>query len=271
MALAGFFFKSFIRFPFRLDGQYLATGDMSGFIQVFDVQKFEAVWTYEMGDMIWMQWHSVANVLLAGSDSGEIYVWLIPSGDCKVLQTSGNKSEVGHLTPDGKNIIAGYADGCIKLWDIKTSSVVCNYEPFTALGHSDAITCIAAVPDNKRFLSGSVDGKVMFANNLGPMCNFFPNGGSIESLAFSSDADAKLFACGTLTGRISLWDINRQSIRLECQPNDGLVGITKIIWPTENLIACGTLDGSVQVYDVRNGQNVVCNLHVWNCFQMSIV
>src|ERR1044071_1337435 len=100
-----------------------------------------------MGDMSWMQWHLAANVLLAGSDAGESYVWRIPSGDCKVLQGNGHKAEVGQLTADGKMLIVGYADGCVKLWDIKSSTVIQNFEENSALGHSGAITSIAADPD----------------------------------------------------------------------------------------------------------------------------
>lgn len=233
---------------------------MSGYIQVFDVKKeFELIWEYEMGDMSWMKWHVVANVLFAGAESGETYVWLMPSGDCKVLQGNGNKSEVGQLTPDGKSLIVGYTDGCVKLWNIKSSSVVQSYEPFTALGHSDAITALAAVPDNKRFLSGSVDGKIMLANNVGPLCNFSPNAGSIEALTMAPGTDSNLFVSGTLKGKISIWDVNRQAIRLEAC--DGPVGITKILWPTESFFICGTLNGTIQVYDPRDGRNVVCKLN----------
>lgn len=232
---------------------------MAGFIQVCDVNdNMKVVWEYEMGDMSWMRWHSVANVLLAGAETGETYVWLIPSGDCKVLQGNGHKSEVGQLTPDGKSLIVGYADGSIKWWDIKTSSALQTYEPYTPLGHSEAITCIITLADNKRFVSGSTDGKIMVANNLGPLANFFPNAGPIEALALSPDAEGRLFVCGTLTGKVTVWDIARQAVRVECTTNDGPVGITKAIWLSEQLFACSTLDGSIQLFDPRDGQNVVC-------------
>jgi angio-associated migratory cell protein len=67
---------------------------MAGDIQVFKVaQNYKKVWEYSMGDMAWMKWHSGANVLLGGSEAGETYIWRIPSGDCKVLQGHGFKSE----------------------------------------------------------------------------------------------------------------------------------------------------------------------------------
>lgn len=49
----------------------------------------------------WMMWHIAANVLLAGSVDGEIYMWKIPDGDCKVLQGYGCRAETGAIFPDG--------------------------------------------------------------------------------------------------------------------------------------------------------------------------
>lgn len=87
---------SVVAAEFSSDGAYLATGDMAGKIQVFKLaQNYKLVWDFEMGDMSWMQWHLAANVLFAGADTGETYVWRIPTGDCKVLDGNGHKSENG--------------------------------------------------------------------------------------------------------------------------------------------------------------------------------
>lgn len=249
---------SVVAVDFSADGNYLATGDMAGYIQVFKVsQDYKQVWEFEMGDMSWMQWHIAAAVLFAGSDTGETYVWRIPSGDCKVLQGNGNKSEVGQLTADGKNLIVGYSDGCVKLWDIKSSTVIQNYEENSALGHCGSITSIAADPDNGRFLTGSEDGKIMIANNSGPLTNLFPSAGSVEALAFSAERDdLRLLACGTLEGKVSLWDVNRQAIRFECR-NEDPTGITKIVWGPQHTVLCATLDGSIRLFNGINGESKV--------------
>jgi hypothetical protein len=48
-----------------------------------------------------MQWHPLAHVLLAGSVDGEIYMWKIPNGECKIIQGFGNRADTGCLMPDG--------------------------------------------------------------------------------------------------------------------------------------------------------------------------
>lgn len=182
---------------FSSDGNFLATGDLAGDIQVFKVSNnYSKVWEFSMGDMSWMHWHISANVLLAGGETGEVYVWRIPSGDCKVLQGNGHKSEVGELTNDGKKLIVGYGDGTIKLWDIKASSVIQEIVANSSLGHSSSVNCIVADPDNGIFLSGDEDGKIVIAGVSGALGNLMPNAGSVESLAFCPESDIKLAACG---------------------------------------------------------------------------
>lgn len=48
-----------------------------------------------------MQWHPMAHVLLAGSVEGEIYMWKIPDGECRIIQGFGKRAETGSLMPDG--------------------------------------------------------------------------------------------------------------------------------------------------------------------------
>lgn len=99
---------------------------MAGVVQVWKMSNKLLVWDYNVGDMTvshskslhkyydsiyytkivriyfqWMRWHSVANVLFGGAASGEIYMWKIPSGDCKIFQSHGQRVEQGVLMPDG--------------------------------------------------------------------------------------------------------------------------------------------------------------------------
>lgn len=73
---------------------------MAGDIQVFKPKNnYKKVWEFSMGDMSWMKWHKAAYVLAAGAESGEIYIWRIPSGDCKVLLGGGEKCETAEVGP----------------------------------------------------------------------------------------------------------------------------------------------------------------------------
>lgn len=239
---------------FSPDGNYLAIGDMAGEVEVLKLsQGYKKVWEFSMGDMVWMQWHCATNVLMAGAEAGDVYVWRIPSGDCKVLAGNGQRSECASLTADGKRLIVGYADGAVRLWDIKSSTCVLHIEAESPLAHTDAVTCIAADPDNGLWLSGSQDGNVLISCASGAMTQLHPAAGAVEQLAFCGEAELKLVACGTLEGNISLWDVAKQAVRVECERSPVPSGVSKMLWaPGQNLV-CATLSGAVKVFDGRTG------------------
>lgn len=50
----------------------------------------------------WLEWHPCAPVLLAGTDDGNVWMWKIPSGDCKTFQSSACQATSGKVLPDGE-------------------------------------------------------------------------------------------------------------------------------------------------------------------------
>lgn len=145
-----------IEVHFSHDGSYLATGDMAGEIMVHKLQEANSggekegamtlrkVWEYSMGDMSWMRWHKAANVLMAGSEDGEIYIFRLPTGDCKILAGNGVRCESGEVTDDGKKLLASYQNGSIKLWDIKSATVsmeISDQHPMTLQEGTSTVSC----------------------------------------------------------------------------------------------------------------------------------
>lgn len=51
----------------------------------------------------WSFWHFGSNVLFAGCEDGSIYMWKIPTGDCKIYSGSTVKCEGAVLLPDGES------------------------------------------------------------------------------------------------------------------------------------------------------------------------
>lgn len=109
---------------FSLKDSYVATADMHGFIQVWK-NTGEKVQEYETSDVNWLHWHPVAdNVLLVGTNSGEVWMWKIDDFNCKTFQSTGVSCEVGQCTWDGLKLVSGYENGVIKIWDLKTASIL---------------------------------------------------------------------------------------------------------------------------------------------------
>ncbi|XP_058130580.1 angio-associated migratory cell protein [Anopheles ziemanni] len=244
---------SVIGVGFSYDGTFVATGDISGYIQVFKVsQNYRKVWEFTVGDMCGLRWHGAAHVLLAGTESGEVYVWRIPSGDCKVLQGHGTKCETIELTHDGKKLAAGYGDGHFKLWDLKTNATVMEVPP--SAGHSANITSLGIDQDNQLFVTGGEDGSTLVVGTNGVLGTLTaPSEESIEAVLLDyPDFELKIAATGTLAGKVTIWDIARQAKRVECT-DENPTGITRMMWLKDYMVCAGTLGGLVKGWDVRSG------------------
>nr|XP_019933458.2 angio-associated migratory cell protein-like isoform X1 [Aedes albopictus] len=245
---------SVIACEFSYDGLYVATGDMAGQIQVFKTtQEYKKVWDFTMGDMCWMKWHFGAHVLMAGSDTGEIYVWRIPSGDCKVMQGFGEKCEVARLSHDGKRIAAGYGNGAFKIYDIKTNAPILDIAPSEATSHTSNITCMSIDRDSQLILTGSEEGKAVVMGPTGPVGVLLPDGGPVEAVVIDNpDFELKVAATGTLNGKVTIWDVARQTARVECE-DPHKTGVTKLLWGKDCSLIGGTLGGVIKVWDLRSG------------------
>lgn len=255
---------SVISAEFSHDGAYVATGDMAGDVKVFKTDKeFKKVWEFSMGDMSWMKWHRKSNVLFAGSENGEIYIWRIPSGDCKVLQGAGNTCEVAVFTHDDKSLAAGYFDGTFKLWDVKTQQVTLNIPPHSSGDDEDStppptITTIDTDRENNVIIAGSVDGNAKLIGPHGligvlPIPKKENKVSPVESVLIDCPSiEIKIAATATLEGKVHIWDVGRQTIRFECK-DESPHGITRLKWAPEKTILAGTLSGDIKAWDARNG------------------
>ncbi|XP_058803034.1 angio-associated migratory cell protein [Phymastichus coffea] len=261
--------ESIIFADFSYDDQYLATGDMNGLIRVRKTLDWSIVWSdNSMGDATWMQWHPVAHVVIAGSESGELYMWKITDGECKVIQSFGQKPDVSCIMPDGRRIVVGYNDGVIRLIDLKSCSVISTIT--SNMGHTSAITSIDCHLDNNIILSAGVDGKTIVSSaNTGKIISILQDlkgnstndekdeevseasGNWIETIAFQKDV-SQIAASGTISGDIFIWDIARKILRHKLNQGSG---ISKIVWKEKStLFFTAGLDGILRCFDSRSGE-----------------
>ncbi|XP_061523487.1 angio-associated migratory cell protein isoform X2 [Phycodurus eques] len=147
---------------FSHDSSLVASGDMSGLIKVWKVETKEEIWSFEVGDLEWLEWHPCAPVLLAGTDDGNVWMWKIPGGDCKTFQSSACQATSGKVLPDGKRAAVGYEDGSVRLWDLKQGNAIHHIKGQD--GHQGALTCLACNQDGSLVLTGSVDGCAKLIN-----------------------------------------------------------------------------------------------------------
>ncbi|XP_063838598.1 angio-associated migratory cell protein [Ostrinia nubilalis] len=245
---------------FSSDGAYLATGDMSGMIKVWKCnteenqeQPWPVVFEYEVDDLTLGLWHFGAKVLIVGTVTGDIFIFKIPSGETKVLQGSNIRVECAKMFPDGVRLAAGYEDGAIKIWDLKTSQAV---HTIPANIHQMRVTDLDTHHENNLVASISTDGKVVLTTSVnGKVVGQIDTENDMEVVTFAKDPQLDYFALGTLNGSVSIWDLTRQMVRHQCSKSsdENVAGVTKMLWIKNHLVTAG-LDGAIIVYEGRSGE-----------------
>ncbi|MBN3308412.1 angio-associated migratory cell protein [Amia ocellicauda] len=250
---------------FSHDSTLVATGDMGGLIKVWKVETKGEIWSFEVGDLEWIEWHPCAPVLLAGTADGNMWMWKIPSGECKTFQGPGCQATSGKILPDGKRAVVGYEDGIVRLWDLKQGNAI--HVLKGPDGHQGSLTCMACNKDGSLVLTGSVDCRAKLINTAtGKVVGVFSEEGnkpqsSMEEETRSNSVEAvgfcnvmPLAAVAYLDGTLAIYDLPTQSLRNKCQHEAGIVHLQ---WEeSSSLVSTCSLDGAVRIWDARSGDMV---------------
>lgn len=111
---------------FNKDSSMVATGDMSGIVFVWSLSG-KLLFDFSVEDINWMLWHNIAaDILLAGTNTGEAWLWKLSASDprCKTFQSFGSMNNTARIFSDGKRIAMGYEDGIVRIWDMKSTSII---------------------------------------------------------------------------------------------------------------------------------------------------
>jgi len=243
-------------------------------VQVWRVEDFTVIAQFQVGDLSWLIWHHAADILFCGAEDGSAWMYLVPNGDCKVYAGYGHPCTAGELFPDGKRLCAGYADGGVRIWDLKTSAFT-NVDGASV--HKGPVTCVHVSSDNALVVSGSEDGTVnLIHGNSGKIIASFvcakrttsnqrrerndADGAedmeedeesiSVEAVAFSKTAP--ILFTGTVNGDMAVWDLNSHVVRQSFPKQEGIV---KAIW-VDHCVLVADLGGTLRLYDARNGEVV---------------
>jgi len=152
------------------------------------------------------------------------------------------------FSPNGVQIMSGYDDGTINLWDLSTGRKLRTFQK----GHTGAVTSIVFSSDGMRALSGSNDKTVRLWNiEDGREIGVFKHDDAVTAISFSPDETQILSASNDKTVR--LWNVeDGQEIRI-FQHDDAVTSIA--FSPDGRQILSGS-DLMIRLWDTESGHEI---------------
>ena len=148
------------------DGSTLATASEDGTIRLFDVESGKQlgapVGIRPGADFITVAFSPRGDLLVAGTGSGEVYSWALPS---RVPRPpfAAHTSDVWELVfdPSGQKLLTGSSDGTARVWSVDDWRLL--QEPFRRADGSLAVGVVNGIvvsADGKELYAGGGDGAV---------------------------------------------------------------------------------------------------------------
>ena len=211
--------------------------------------------------MLWVMWHPVVPILLAGAVDGGVWMWKVPAFETKTIQLSNNPPVDATFLSTNRHLAVGYQDGIIKVIDLKsgeaTVSVDTKHE-ISSIGVSrDDNLLMAGSPSSSVSLVAVQSGKVIASLTEHPS-GYTPAENapcdSVEHIAFHPKRTVA--AVSYIDNRVCLWDTALQRLRTTLSHPDGVVMSSWAGDSEHHLVTC-CLDGIVRVWDVDQNEVIV--------------
>jgi WD40 repeat protein len=246
-------FGGVISVAFSPDGQWLATGDTKGDIQLWDAQTLVQR-SRCRGHQHWIwaiAFSPNSQYLASASDDYRVRLWDVEAGQC--LRTyEGHTHSVTAVTfsCDGHLLASCSQDATVRLWRVnpgRQDPVLC-----ALVGHSGRVWAIAFSPDLQTLASCGEDGTIRLWDIATGICRtqWHAHDHWVRSLAYSPDGQT--LASSSYDSTLKLWDLSTQACLQTLQGHRQPV--TAIAFsPDGQQLASSSFDRTLKLWDVFTG------------------
>jgi WD40 repeat protein/serine/threonine protein kinase len=234
------------------DGKLLATGDLAGFIKIWDAETGDELLTFEQGGGIHgMDFSPDSAYLAVASNTGVI--WNATTGEALLnLPARSGLYDVAFML-DGQRLVSTHQDGTTIVWDAVTGQ-----QEVVLAGHVSTVISVAASPDNQRVATSGYDGtvKIWDTTQGREVSTLAAHSDEIWSVAYSPDQTR--MATVSLDGIAKIWDAASGQLIHSMTPDSYAGGLTGLAFsPDGSTLATGSWSGMVHIWDIDTGQVVM--------------
>jgi WD40 repeat protein len=230
------------------NGLRLASGSCDCTVRIWDGRTFEELGVCEHRARVnWVAFSPDNNRVASASNDGTATIWNAFTFEL-VSRLAGHTQAVTviYFFPDNTQIVSGSLDCTLRFWDAKT------YEPLSTLSCSGPVWMLVVSPDSARLAWNEFTSRETGVLHMLEIVSQTEQAQMKLSqriyppMALDFSPDGALFATGTESGAVHIWNANDMSIVSTFKGHQA--GVTSIAFSPDGLtLASGSHDSTVRI------------------------